>query len=56
LEYPERIQAIYIRAVDHTKKMDTIKEMTEAFKICPVLIVEESSEAVAHAREIGWVV
>jgi len=55
-EYPERIKAIYIRAVNHTKKMAAIKEMAEAFEVCPVLLVKESSEAMAHAREMGWIV
>jgi phosphatidate phosphatase APP1 len=55
-EYPERIKAIYIRAVNHSKKMATIKEMAEAFEVCPVLLVKESSEAMAHAQEMGWIV
>jgi phosphatidate phosphatase APP1 len=55
-EYPERIKAIYIRAVNHTKKKAAIKEMAEAFEVCPVLLVKESSEAMAHSREMGWIV
>ena len=54
--YPERVKAIYIRAVNHTKKEAAIKEMADAFEICPVLLVKESSEAIKHAREMGWIV
>lgn len=56
LEYPERVKAIYIRAVNHTKKMAAIKEMADAFEVCPVLLVKESSEAIKHARGMGWIV
>lgn len=55
-EYPDRIKAIYIRAVNHSKKMAAIKEMADAFEICPVLLVKESSEAIKHARGMGWIV
>ncbi len=55
-EYPGRIKAIYIRAVNSSKKMNAIKEMADAFKICPVLLVKESSEAIQHARGMGWIV
>ncbi len=55
-EYPERIKAIYIRAVNHSKKMEAIKEMADVFEVCPVLLVKDSSEAVAHARGMGWIV
>ncbi|PRP67459.1 App1 family protein [Nonlabens agnitus] len=55
-EYPERVKAIYIRAVNHSKKMAAIKEMADAFEICPVLLVKESSEAIKHARGMGWIV
>ncbi len=54
-EYPGRIKAIYIRAVNHTKKMAAIQELVNSFKACPVLLVKESSEAMAHARENGWI-
>ncbi|SCY27491.1 Uncharacterized conserved protein [Nonlabens sp. Hel1_33_55] len=54
--YPERIKAIYIRAVNHRKKEAAIKEMADAFKVCPVLLVKESREAIEHAREMGWIV
>ncbi|AZQ43445.1 App1 family protein [Nonlabens ponticola] len=54
--YPDRIKAIYIRAVSNAKKVAANQALADAFDICPILIVEESREALEHARENGWIV
>jgi len=52
--HPERILAIYMRSVNHTKKMIRVKGLFENYETVPVLMVEESKAAVAHAREMGF--
>jgi phosphatidate phosphatase APP1 len=54
--FPDRIMAIYLRSVDHKKKMQRVKSIADSFTICPMLLIKESKEAVAHARENGWIV
>lgn len=53
--YPERILAIYLRSVNHSKKMARVRSIADSFTICPMLLVGDSSEAVRHARESGWI-
>ncbi|WP_292892557.1 phosphatase domain-containing protein [Nonlabens sp.] len=55
-QFPERIMAIYLRSVDHKKKMKRVQSIADSFTICPMLLIKESAEAVAHARENGWIV
>lgn len=54
-QYPDRILAIYLRSVNHSKKMARVRAIASAFTICPMILVGDSSEAVVHARENGWI-
>lgn len=56
VQYPQRIMAIYLRSVNHDKKMARVKSIANSFTICPMLLVEESTEAVSHARGMGWII
>jgi phosphatidate phosphatase APP1 len=53
--YPDRILAIYLRSVNHKKKMQRVKNIADDFNICPMLLVKESQEAVIHARKNNWI-
>ncbi|GAK95474.1 hypothetical protein JCM19294_2256 [Nonlabens tegetincola] len=55
-QFPDRILAIYLRSVKHSKKMARVKAIANSFTICPMILVEESNEAVKHARQHGWIV
>lgn len=50
--HPERILAIYLRNVNHKKKMIRVKGLFENYETVPVLLVENSKAAVEHAREM----
>ena len=54
--YPDRILAIYLRSVNHKKKMLRVKSIADNFDICPMLLVADSKTAVDHARQEGWIV
>lgn len=54
-KFPDRILAIYLRSVKHQKKMLRIKGLFEAYKTTPALLVENSEEAIAHARDNGFI-
>ncbi|QIE60238.1 DUF2183 domain-containing protein [Rasiella rasia] len=53
--YPNRIKAIYIRSVKHTKKVLRIKGLFENFKAVPAVLVESSTQAIEHARANGFI-
>lgn len=53
-QYPKRILAIYLRNVKHNKKMLRVKELYENYKTIPVLLVENSKQAIKHARDNGF--
>ncbi len=53
--HPERILAIYLRNVNHKKKMLRVKGLFEKYETVPVLLVENSKAAVEHAREMGFI-
>ncbi|NRD21293.1 DUF2183 domain-containing protein [Winogradskyella eckloniae] len=54
-EFPERILAIYLRNVKHKKKMLRVKSLSENFKTTPMLLVENSNQAIEHARIHGFI-
>ncbi len=54
-EFPNRISAIYLRAVEHSKRMYKISSLFKDFKEVPVLIVENSEQAIEHAKEHGFI-
>lgn len=53
--HPDNILAIYLRSVDHKKKMKRVKGLFETYKVTPVLLVESSEQAVEHAKENGFI-
>jgi len=54
-KYADRILAIYLRSVTHKKSMRRVQGVIDGFKSVPVLMVENSIDAEAHARENGWI-
>lgn len=54
-QFPERIMAIYLRSVNHEKKMARVQTIADQFTICPMLLVQESNEALEHARSMNWI-
>ena len=54
-KYPQRILAIYLRSVRHRKKMEQVRSIIDKSEKVPVLSVEHSAEAEAHARESGFI-
>lgn len=53
--HPERILAIYMRSVNHKRKMIRVKGLFKDYETVPVLMVEDSQEAVAHAKQMGFI-
>lgn len=53
--HPDNILAIYLRSVDHKRKMERVKGVFEKYKETPVLLVESSEQAVEHASENGFI-
>ena len=54
-EHPERILAIYMRSVNHKKKMLRVKGLFKDYETVPVLMVENSKEAEEHAKDMGFI-
>lgn len=53
--HPDNILAIYLRSVDHKRKMERVKGLFEKYKVTPVLLVESSEQAMEHAKENGFI-
>ncbi|SRX54541.1 App1 family protein [Aequorivita sp. CIP111184] len=53
--HPERILAIYMRSVNHKIKMLRVKGLFKNYETVPVLLVEDSEAALAHAQEMGFI-
>ena len=53
--HPDRILAIYLRSVKHKKKMLRVKGLYADYKTTPALLVDSSKQAIAHARENGYI-
>ncbi|WP_299670262.1 App1 family protein [uncultured Polaribacter sp.] len=54
-KYPNRIKAIYLRSVLHSKKMERIETLIKDYSDTKFLIVNASKEAIAHAKENGFI-
>ncbi|MDG5490028.1 App1 family protein [Psychroserpens sp. SPM9] len=50
-EFPSQVAAIYLRSVKHKKKMLRVRSLFKDYKQIPVLLVDNSEQAIAHARE-----
>ena len=54
-EFPERIKAIYLRSVNHEKRVFRVRGLLERFELTPALLVKDSQTAAEHARELGLI-
>ncbi|TQD39810.1 App1 family protein [Haloflavibacter putidus] len=54
-QYPQQIKAIFLRSVDHKKKMQMVKSIVDAFEVTPVFLVDSSTQAIKEAKKIGLV-
>ncbi|MBQ0768937.1 MAG: DUF2183 domain-containing protein [Bizionia sp.] len=54
-QYPDRIKAIYLRSVNHKKRMQRVRGILDEYKSTPVLLVEKSKQAIEHARASGFI-
>ncbi len=54
-QYPDRIMAIYLRSVNHKKRMERVQSIVTAFETTPVLLIDNSVDAEAHARQSGFI-
>lgn len=54
-QYPGQVAAIYLRSVKHKRKMLRIKGLVADYKTTPVLLVEKSEDAIAHAKEQDFI-
>lgn len=54
-QYPKRILAIYLRNVKHDKKILRVKKLYKDYTETPVLLVENSEQAIKHARDKGFI-
>jgi len=55
LLFPGRIKAIYLRSVNDKKRMRRVTALFEDFKEIPFLMVHNTSEAIVHAKEHGFI-
>lgn len=54
-DFPNRISAIYLRSVDHRRKMLRIQQMFKDFNEIPVLIIKDTKTASHHAKALGFI-
>lgn len=52
---PNRILAIYLRTVNHKKKIRRIQAMIDSFKLVPMVLVRTSEQAIEHAKKNGFI-
>jgi len=52
--YPGRVAAIYLRSVNHKRKMKRIASKFQNYSDVPFLIVEKSRDAMIHAKQHGF--
>lgn len=53
--FPGRIKAIYLRSVNHSKRMARIENLFADFKDIPFLMVNKTAEAIDHAKKNGFI-
>lgn len=54
-KYKNRISAIYLRSVNHKRKMEKVKKLYENFNSIPVLLIENPEQALQHAKFHGFI-
>ncbi|MEM9144027.1 MAG: phosphatase domain-containing protein [Bacteroidota bacterium] len=52
---PNRILTIYLRSVQHKRRMHRVRRLLERFKGTPVILVTKTEDALAHARQKGFI-
>ncbi|MBU2949027.1 App1 family protein [Zobellia uliginosa] len=53
--YPNQISAIYLRSVNHKRKMERVSGLFQSYKTTLVLLVDSSEQAIAHAKENNFI-
>jgi phosphatidate phosphatase APP1 len=53
--FPDRIKAIYIRTVNHKKRMLRIQRLIKDYTNVPVLLFQESNEVLEHAKNLNLI-
>jgi phosphatidate phosphatase APP1 len=53
--FPGRIKAIYLRSVNHSKRMQRIENLFSDFTDIPFLMVNKTKEAIEHAKVNGFI-
>ncbi|RAJ15156.1 App1 family protein [Olleya aquimaris] len=53
--FPNRINAVYLRSVDDKKKINRVNALLDAYEKTPVLLVNSSKDAIAHAKRNGLI-
>lgn len=54
-QYSDRILAIYLRGVNHKRRMKRVRSLIDEFDTVPVLLANNSREAEEHARKNGFI-
>lgn len=54
-QHPERILAIYMRSVNHKRKMIRVEGLFKNYETVPVLMVKDSKAAIQHAKLMGFI-
>jgi len=54
-QFTNRVLCIYLRSVKHRRRMQAVKSIVDNFRVTPVLLVETSADAEAHARTQGFI-
>ncbi|MBT8376810.1 MAG: DUF2183 domain-containing protein [Bacteroidia bacterium] len=54
-DFPNRISAIYLRSVEHQRKMRRIEQMFKDFNEIPVLIIKDTETGSHHAKTLGFI-
>ncbi|TRW23310.1 DUF2183 domain-containing protein [Flavobacterium zepuense] len=54
-QFPNRVLCIYLRSVKHRRRMQAVKSIVDNFRVTPVLLVETSADAEAHAHTQGFI-
>ena len=54
-KFPKRITGIYLRSVQHSKRMKRISNLFKNYGEVPVLIIKTSNQALTHARKHGFI-
>ncbi len=54
-QFPDRILCIYLRTVNHRRRMKRVRGIVDAYESTPLLLVHRSAELIADAQSRGYV-